>query len=108
MFSRLKSFLHTANSKWPFDQVPNVAAMTTRQVIEDRLPVLRVAHYAEDDSWAFTCGTTSETEDIRIIAMGEAVEIDQTLKEIASLPPGWGASRSVIGGTWSKYELPTA
>jgi hypothetical protein len=105
MLSQLKSFLKKTDSNWPFDQPPNAAAMSTRQVIEDHLPVLRVVHYADDHSWAFTCGTTSETEDIRIIGMGEAVKVDQTLKGIASLRPGWGASRSVIGGAWSEYQL---
>jgi hypothetical protein len=30
---------------WPFDQGPNVAAITTRQVLELKLPVLIVTHY---------------------------------------------------------------
>ncbi|HEX5344721.1 MAG TPA: hypothetical protein VFX55_19670, partial [Duganella sp.] len=87
MFSQFKSFLKKKDTNWPFDQAPNVAAITTRQVIEDHLPVLSVVHYSDDHSWAFTCGTTSETEDARIIGMGEAVEMDQTLKSIASLRP---------------------
>lgn len=105
MFSQLKSSLKKTDTNWPFDQAPNVAAITTRQIIEEHLPVLRVVHYADDHSWAFTCDTTSETEDARIIGMAEVMEMDQTLKGIASLRPGWGASRSVVGGAWSEYEL---
>ena len=51
------------SNDWPFDQAPNVAAITSRQVLEDGLPILRVIHYSDDHSWAFTCGTTSETEE---------------------------------------------
>ncbi|MGH9968902.1 MAG: hypothetical protein ACREBG_14035 [Pyrinomonadaceae bacterium] len=43
---------------WPFDQAPNVAAITTRQVIESGSPILLVTHYEDDHSWAFLCGTT--------------------------------------------------
>lgn len=35
---------------WPFDQKPNFAAVSTRQVLEDNLPILRVRHYEDDDS----------------------------------------------------------
>lgn len=92
-------------SNWPFDQQPRVAALTTRQVLEQGLPILRVVHYSEDEDWAFTCDTTNATEDIRIISMQEALSIDQTISEVANLPPGWGAARTVVGGKWVKYEL---
>jgi hypothetical protein len=90
---------------WPFDQGPRVAALTSRQVIEQGLPILSVVHYAEDEDWAFTCGTTDASEDMRVIAMEQALNIDQTLAEIAELPPGWGATRTVAGGSWTRYEL---
>ena len=91
---------------WPFDQAPNVAAITTRQVIEDGLPILSVVHYAEDDSWAFVCGTSSATEDGRVIGMGTALQIDATLATIADLPPGWCAHRRAIGEAWTKQPNP--
>jgi hypothetical protein len=34
---------------WPFDQEPNVAAISTRQVIELDYPILLVTHYEDDD-----------------------------------------------------------
>ena len=92
--------------EWPFDQAPNVAALTTRQVIEDGLPILSVVHYAEDASWAFLCGTTSATEDGRVIGMGTALKMDPTLATIADLPPGWHARRRSIGKPWTKKPSP--
>jgi hypothetical protein len=41
---------------WPFHQAPNVAAVTTRAVVETGAPILLVVHYEEDDSWAFLTG----------------------------------------------------
>ena len=89
-------------ANWPFDQAPNVAAITTRQVIEQRFPILCVTHYSDDDSWGFVCGTTDTTEDGRVISMSEALEIDPTLREIADLPPGWTARRQKVGGLWQR------
>lgn len=94
----------TVSQLWPFDQAQNVAAITTRQVLEQGLPILRVVHYADDHSWAFTCGTTNNQEDAKVVGMGSIVAKDQTLFEIADLPPGWGASRETIDGTWRRYE----
>ena len=87
---------------WPFDQETNVAALTTRQVLDEGLPILLVTHYDDDDSWAFICGTTEKADDIRIIGMGEALSLDPTLRTIADLPPGWTARRKIVGGSWQK------
>ena len=89
---------------WPFDQAPNVAAITTRQVLKEGLPILRVTHYSDDDSWAFVCGTTDKTEDGRVIGMGTALRLDPTLRTVADLPPGWTAWREKIGGEWHKFQ----
>jgi hypothetical protein len=87
-------------SDWPFDQAPNVAAITTRQVIEEGLPILSVVHYFDDDSWAFCCGTSNATEDGRVVCMSTALTIDPTLATNADLPPGWHAHRRAIGEAW--------
>ena len=90
---------------WPFDQDKNVAALTTRQVLREGHPILRVVHYADDDSWAFTCGTTTDPNDSLVVSMKRIVELDPTLLSIADLPPGWGAWRDVTGPSWSRYKL---
>ncbi len=89
---------------WPFDQGPDVAAITTRQVLEEKLPILRVTHYSDDHSWAFVCGTTGESEDGRVISMAEALDIDPTLRSIAGMPPGWRAWRESVGSDWIKQQ----
>ncbi len=91
-------------NEWPFDQAPNVAAITTRQVIEDGLPILTVVHYSDDHSWAFLCGTSNATEDGRVIGMGTAMKLDPTLASIADLPPGYSASRSAVGQAWTRQQ----
>jgi hypothetical protein len=92
--------------KWPFDQAENVAAITTRQVIEEGKPILMVIHYSTDHSWAFLCNTTGDQADGRVIGMGQALKLDPTLRTIADLPPGWIAVRSSVGQKW-KIERST-
>ncbi|HEU4343278.1 MAG TPA: hypothetical protein VFU31_17140 [Candidatus Binatia bacterium] len=92
------------NKPWPFDQAENVAAITTKQVLEQGFPVLRVVHYSDDHSWAFTCGTTDDPKDAKVVGMGQIVAMDDTLREIADLPVGWGASRKKVGGPWQRRK----
>ena len=90
--------------EWPFDQAENVAAITTRQVIDEGKPILMAIHYSDDESWAFLCNTTGEESDGRVIGMGEALKLDPTLRSIADLPPGWIAERTSVGGEWKREE----
>ncbi|GAA6184918.1 hypothetical protein NBRC116595_21660 [Aliiglaciecola sp. NS0011-25] len=89
---------------WPFDQAENVAAITTKQVVEASFPILMVVHYEDDDSWAFTCGTTNKSEDLMIVGMGEIVSLDSTLHSIADLPPGWSAVRESVNSEWVRTK----
>ena len=90
------------DDEWPFDQAPNVAAITTVNVIEHDAPILLVVHYEDDDSWAFLCGTTNDDADGRVIGMREALRRDPSLREIADLRPGWKAWRSDVGAAWHR------
>jgi hypothetical protein len=92
--------------EWPFDQAPNVAAITTVNVLESRAPILVVLHYGDDDSWAFLCGLTNDEADGRVIGMGEALRRDPTLREVAGLRPGWKATRPDATSGWTFVPNP--
>jgi len=86
---------------WPFDQGPNVAAITVRSVVNGD-PILYVSHDSGDHSWQFLDGRPPDVEEVRVIAMHEALRIDPTLRQIADLPPGWIAWRKGASGPWSR------
>ena len=91
-----------ANQEWPFDQEPNVAALTTKQVLEG-LPILYVTHYEDDHSWSFVHGTGEDYDkDGRLICMAEALELDASIREVADLPPGWYAWREDKHSEWQR------
>jgi hypothetical protein len=94
-----------SETEWPFDQGPNVAAITTMQVLERGFPILVVQHYADDHSWSFLCGTTDDEADGRVIGMSTALELDSTLRQVADLPPGWTARRDTVGGSWIREKV---
>jgi len=92
------------DNDWPFDQPSNVAALTTKQVIEEGYPIRQVIHYGDDHSWAFMCGTTENKEDFRLVHMGEILRLDNSLPSIADLPPGWSAWRDDKDSSWEKSQ----
>ena len=94
----------TDQQEWPFDQAPNVAAMTTGQVLELGYPIRYVLHYDHDDSWAFLCGTTKEFNDYRVIHMSHALELDDFLRQVADLPTGWSAWREDDQSPWERFQ----
>jgi hypothetical protein len=94
----------TTDENWPFDQAPNVAAITTRQVIDLGYPILQVTHYEDDHSWSFLCGTTEESDDYKLVHMADILNRDGSLRSIADLAPGWSAWRNDKDSEWERYQ----
>jgi hypothetical protein len=84
---------------WPFREPAETRAHTTRFVLDKDLPILIVVH-ERDGGWEFLCGTTDKRKDAREIFLGEAVELDPRLREIADLPVGWRAYRDSPEAPW--------
>ncbi len=91
--------------KWPFRQPPFTEAIITRQVLEEGLPIKIVTHFAEDDSWHFSCGTTTEYHDEEKSDLGQILELDSSIAEIANLRGGSRAKRAEVGAEWIRERL---
>ena len=85
---------------WPFDDPPNVTALTTRQVLEENFPILLVTHDEDDGTWQILCGTSNHVDDGRVVDLGCMFERDPTIGLLADLPLGWRASRESVDDAW--------
>jgi hypothetical protein len=92
--------------RWPFDQLKDAAAISDASVVEKRAPILLAIHYSEDRSWAFLSGGAFDPAEGRVIGMGEAVVLDDSIRTIADLPPGWTATRAHVGAKWVRQADP--
>ena len=90
---------------WPFDQAPNVGAITVRAVL-DGAPILFVAHDDDDHGWQFLDGRDADAREVRLIGMGHALALDPTLRAVADLPPGWVARRTASSSPWAREPKP--
>jgi hypothetical protein len=84
---------------WPFKEPAETRVSTTRFVLDEDFPILIVLH-RHDGGWEFLCGTTEKSKDAREILLGEALELDPRLLEVADLPNGWRAFRDSPEAPW--------
>jgi hypothetical protein len=90
------------NEDWPFDDPPNVAVVTTRQVTEDKAPILFVSHDEEDGGWQFLPGGPLLEENARVVALRRIWLLDPSVGALADLPLGWQASRITPLDPWQR------
>jgi hypothetical protein len=87
---------------WPFDQPPNCAVFTQRQIVSGLCPVLHVTHDIDDHGWQFLGLETPREEDAFIVCLVEMLKVDPSLIQVADLPPGWRAWRTSPSSPWIK------
>lgn len=92
--------------QWPFDQPPNCAVITLRQIIEGGAPIQHVTHDSDDHGWQFLTLADAKEEDALIVCFSHVVELDPSLKKLADLPPGWHAWRESATSEWIRELNP--
>ena len=77
-----------------FTDPPNAAALMCQHVLKVELPILFVSHDADDGGWQFLCNTREHgADDLAIVALHRATDLDATLSEVGDLPLGFVATR---------------
>ena len=88
---------------WPFTETENTACFTQRQIVEQGHPILLVTHDADDGSWQFLDGSDNvKMTDGLLVTLGDMVQHDPSLAELADLPLGWMAWREDLDEPWQR------
>lgn len=93
--------------KWPFADPPNVAVLTSRDVIDSGMPIIHVFHDADDGVWQFHSvhGAPEREADARVVALSTILEIDPRVALLADLPLGWVAHRDGPTDPWRRERV---
>lgn len=91
----------TKKQDWPFDQPPNCACITLKQIVDQKAPILLVTHDFEDDGWQFLSLEDVTLEDAVVVSMQYMVQLDASVLEVAHIPPGWRAWRQSKTSKWT-------
>ncbi len=87
---------------WPFDQPPNCATFTVRQIIRDGAPILHVCHDLDDHGWQFLGWEDANVADAAVVCLAEILTLDPSVRQVADLPPGWHAWRRSVNEPWKR------
>jgi hypothetical protein len=93
--------------RWPFPEPRNIVTFVTAQVLDRVEPILRAVH-EEDGEWQFIGLTGGSLENAKIIALYEAVGLDESILQLADLPLGWQAVRDSPEDPWRREVLDDA
>ena len=89
---------------WPFPDPPDRRVSTTRFVVEKGFPILVVSRNPNGD-WTFLCGKTDKKKDTREVLLGEVLDYDERVAEVADLPVAWRAFRDAPDSPWMQVPL---
>lgn len=84
----------------PFDQPPNCAVFSIRQIIFESAPILHVTHDSDDHGWQFLGLEDPQLEDASVVTLAGILDLDPSIREVADLLPGWHAWRREVGDRW--------
>jgi hypothetical protein len=90
---------------WPFDQPPNCAVISLRQIVVESAPILHVSH-DDDHGWQFLGLEDAREEDACVVSLANMIRLDPSIRDLADLPPGWHAWRRAVGAAWSREPNP--
>jgi hypothetical protein len=91
---------------WPFDQPPNCATISLRQIVSGGERILHVTHDEDDHGWQFLGWGDAQVEDGVVVCLSHILELDPSVREVADLPPGWHAWRQAVGQPWTREPRP--
>jgi hypothetical protein len=89
-------------SEWQFDQPPNCAVISVREIVFGDKPILFVSRDEGDHGWQFLAGDTVSKEEAVVVGLGEVVKLDPSVLKLFDLPPGWVATRPSANASWER------
>lgn len=92
-----------------FKEPANTACVMCKHILREHLPILYVSHELDDGTWQFLCNVRDhdfENNDFALVALHTARDLDPAIDQIADLPLGFIATRTVAGHPWLKRPDP--
>ena len=85
---------------FPFRENPNTATILCKHIARGEQPILYVSHDEDDGMWQFLCNEEHTIEDLMLVTLKQAYELDPSIGEIKDLPLGKEAWRENPQMSW--------
>lgn len=86
--------------EWNFEQPRNLAVISQVNIVTGSAHVLYVSHDIYDGGWQFLDGSAISAGSAKIVGLGQMVDSDPALRELADLPEGYTARRESVNHPW--------
>jgi len=94
------------NINYKFSEPKNMACMICSHILDKKRAILYVSHDADDGMWQFLCGEENhKSDDIRVIALFEAVTLDGSINQLYEMPLGFSAIRDTKHSQWKAFRM---
>jgi hypothetical protein len=91
---------------YKFTEPKDTACFVCDHVLTKHSAILYATHEAEDGFWQFLCGEHDHADDdYKIISLGQAVGIDESINDLYEMPLGIGADRETQSAKWIPFKL---
>ena len=78
---------------------PNLAVITSRNILENHSPILEAIH-TTDGIWEFYGSESLNTADFRVVSLEEMVKLDVSINRILHIKEGYFAQRENQESEW--------
>lgn len=78
---------------FPFCEDPNTATILCKHIARGEQPILYVSHDEDDGMWQFLCNEEHTIEELMLVTLKQAYELDPSIGELKDLPLGNEACR---------------
>ena len=89
---------------WPFPDPPIVEAITLDRILNGSSSILLITRDLDDGTWQFLDGGHVFEDDAALVLLGEMLQFDPSIADLADLPLGWHARRDSAEGAWNRIE----
>lgn len=87
-----------------FKDAPDTACIICQHVLDRKNSITFISHDEEDGMWQFLCSEDHNLENVRLISLAEAFQIDGSIGQVADLPRGFVMERTEPKGRWKVYS----
>ena len=84
-----------------FNEPPNVAVLTTKNILNKKADILLVFHDEDDGMWQFLCGKAHETDEAKLVSLKSVFDLDNSVGILKDMPCGYYAERKAQDDEWS-------
>jgi adenylate cyclase class IV len=92
------------DSAWRFAEPEETTVLTLERILRGESALVLVSHDLEDGTWQFLDGEHVFEADGTVAYLGEMVQFDPSLEELADLPRGWFAWRTAPDQPWQRTQ----